>query len=182
MNSVLTNNTVVPIYNEFSFDKWYSCSHLQWIQFWQTIQLFPFTMNSVLTSDTVVPIYNEFSFDKQYSCSYLQWIQLSRAIYLVHLKQVTIGSTYNEFGNLQSIHLVQLHGLIHYNKQDFGFCLRVWLKQVIQLVLLKMSSFPLMISVTESNFALLKTSSVMSNTVFPTYNVFAYYKQWQGPA
>ena len=55
MNSVLTNNTVVPIYNEFSFDKQYSCSHLQWVQFWQMIQMFLFTMNSVITSNMFGP-------------------------------------------------------------------------------------------------------------------------------
>ena len=62
----MTNDTVVPIYNEFSYDKWYSCSYLQWIQFWQAIQLFLFTMNSVLTSDTVDPVYHEVSFDKHH--------------------------------------------------------------------------------------------------------------------
>ena len=73
-SSVMTSDTVVPIYNEFSYDKQYSCSYLQWIQLQQTIQLFLFTINSVMTSDTVVPIYNEISYDKWYSCSYLQWI------------------------------------------------------------------------------------------------------------
>ena len=60
---------------------------------------------------------------------------------MIHLKRVTIGPTYNEFGKLQSIHLVQLHGPVRYNKQDFRSRLRVWLLQVIQLVLLTMSSF-----------------------------------------
>ena len=48
----MTTDTVVPIYNEFSYNK--------------LIQLFLVKMSSVKINNTFVPIYNEFSYHGQY--------------------------------------------------------------------------------------------------------------------
>ena len=158
MNSVLTNDTFDPIYNECSFDKQYSCSYLQWMQFWQTIQLFLFTMNAVfdkqyscsylqwmqfwqtiqlflfimnavLTSDTVVPIYNEFSFDKQYSCSYLQWIQFWQAIQLFLFTMNAV---------LTNNTVVPIYSEFSFDKQySCSYLQWIWLSRAIYLVHLK---------------------------------------------
>ena len=79
MNSVLTNNTVVPVYNEFSHYKRYSWSHLQ-VNLWLAIHLVSFTTNSVTTTNSTMEAIYEFGFFKQYSWSCLKRVRFISSV------------------------------------------------------------------------------------------------------